>query len=65
MKEKVKYEPQHIHFDKECLRHYDTSEFYGPGNGLDFSHTTVDKDVQNDLTDTEKKYLDNIGVIVM
>ena len=35
------------------LKQYDTSEFYGLSDGFDFSHITVDKDVQNDLNDTE------------
>ena len=65
MKERVKYGPQYIHFDEDCLKQYDTSEFYGPGNGFDFSRITVDRDVQNDLNDTAKKYLGNIGVTIM
>ena len=65
MEESVKYGPHYIHFDKDCLKQYQTSEFYGSGNGFNFSRITADRDVQIDLNDTEKKYLVNIGFTIM
>ena len=65
MKERIKNGPRYIHFDEDCLKQYDASDFYGPANGFNFSRITVDRDVQNDLNDTEKKYLGSIGVTIM
>lgn len=65
MKERIEYGPKYVLFDQCCLKKCNKSEFCQPDNGFNFSPITIDKEIQDDLNDTEKNYLGNIGVTLL
>ena len=52
----------YIHFNNECLKHFDDEEVYTPEEKFNYSKIKVDVKAKGKLNDTEKAFLLSLGV---
>ena len=52
----------YIHFTEECLKNYDSDNYYAPGDPFPFSDIKVDPNTKAKLSEADKIYLHNMGI---
>ena len=62
--EQTKYGPLYMHFREECLKNFDTDNYYGPNDDFPFDKIKVDKATKDQLNENDLKYLEQMGVIL-
>lgn len=60
--ERSKFGPMYIHFNQKCLENFDSEKHYGPGSRFDYRRVQVNKETQDTLKESEKKFLTDLGV---
>ena len=51
-------------FREECLKNFDTDNYYGPNDDFPFDKIRVDKATRDQLNENDLKYLEQMGVIL-
>ena len=62
--EQTKYGPLYMRFREECLKNFDTDNYYGPNDDFPFDKIKVDKTTRDQLNENDLKYLEQMGVIL-
>ena len=52
----------YIHFTEECLKNYDSGNYYVPGDPFPFSDIKVDPNTKAKLSEADEVYLHNMGI---
>ena len=62
--QKSKFGPMYIHFLENCLRNFDSENYYGPGVNFDYKRIKVSEETKNWLNEGENKLLSDYGIIL-
>ena len=46
--------PMYVHFNQNCLKQFNTENFYGLAKRFDFSHITINEENYKELNDLMK-----------
>ena len=52
----------YLHFKEDCLKSFDETHIYGPGENYNFQHIKIDKNTASALSDNKKTFLESLGI---
>ena len=62
--EKSRYGPLYIHFRGECLKEYDTDEYYAPEESFKYNKIKLNEATKGKLSDSDKVFLAELGITI-
>ena len=52
----------YLHFKEDCLKNFDETHIYDPGENYNFQHIKIDKNTASALSDNKKTFLESLGI---
>ena len=60
--ERYRHEPLYIHFEDNCLKGYDSKNYYALNEPFNYQQIKLDKETRNKLSDVEIVYLEDLDM---
>ena len=60
--EKQKYGPMYLNFKENCLKNFNETHMYGPGENNNFQHIKIDENTRSALSENKKTFLESLCI---